>query len=81
MTRHRRELLLGVTAAAATAGSLPAPSIAQGIRELKMVTDWPENTVGLQTSAERLARSITAHLIEPIHRLKSMLEPKVYQQV
>ena len=25
-----------------------------------MVTDWPENTPGLQTSAERLARSITA---------------------
>jgi TRAP-type mannitol/chloroaromatic compound transport system substrate-binding protein len=60
MTRRRRDLLLGATAAAATAGSLPAPAIAQGIKELKMVTDWPENTVGLQTSAERLARSITA---------------------
>ena len=32
-----------VTAAAAAASSLPAPAIAQGIRELKMVTTWPKN--------------------------------------
>ena len=60
MMGRRRDIMMGATAAAATAGSLPAPAIAQGVKELRMVTDWPENTVGLQTSAERLARSITA---------------------
>jgi TRAP-type mannitol/chloroaromatic compound transport system substrate-binding protein len=43
--------------AAATA-SFPAPAIAQGLRELKMVTDWPETMPGLQTSALRFARTI-----------------------
>jgi TRAP-type mannitol/chloroaromatic compound transport system substrate-binding protein len=60
MRTRRRDLLLGTTAAVVTPASLPAPAIAQGIRELKMVTDWPENSPGLQTSAERLARSIAA---------------------
>jgi TRAP-type mannitol/chloroaromatic compound transport system substrate-binding protein len=60
MMGRRRDIMMGATAAAATAGNLPAPAIAQGIKELRMVTVWPENTVGLQTSAERLARSITA---------------------
>ena len=59
MKTRRRQLLLR-TSAIATAASLPAPAIAQGIKELKMVTDWPKNMVGLQTGAERLARSITA---------------------
>ena len=59
MRVRRRQMLLGATANAA-ASRLPAPAIAQGIRELKMVTDWPENSPGLQTSAERLARSVTA---------------------
>ena len=44
----------------ATAGGLAAPAIAQGIKELKMVTSWPPNMAGVQTSAERLAQSITA---------------------
>jgi TRAP-type mannitol/chloroaromatic compound transport system substrate-binding protein len=56
---RRRNVLLGATAAVA-AGSLPAPAIAQGIRELKMVTGWAESSPGQQASAERLARSITA---------------------
>jgi TRAP-type mannitol/chloroaromatic compound transport system substrate-binding protein len=56
----RRAVLLGTTPVIAAAASLPAPAIAQGIKELKMVTDWPENTPGLQTSAKRLAQSITA---------------------
>jgi TRAP-type mannitol/chloroaromatic compound transport system substrate-binding protein len=59
MTPRRREVLLGATAIA-TAESLPAPAIGQGIKELKMVTDWPRNSPRLQTSAERLAQSITA---------------------
>jgi TRAP-type mannitol/chloroaromatic compound transport system substrate-binding protein len=59
MRTRRREVLLGATAIAA-AGGLPAPAIAQGVKELKMVTGWsPEKMTGLQTSAERLAQSIT----------------------
>ena len=60
MKTRRREILGGRAAAVAAAGSLPAPAIAQGIKELKMVTSWPEELPGLQTSAERLAQSITA---------------------
>jgi TRAP-type mannitol/chloroaromatic compound transport system substrate-binding protein len=59
MKTRRRAVLLAATAAAA-AGSVRAPAIAQGIKELKMVTDWPENMPGLQASAKRLAQSITA---------------------
>jgi TRAP-type mannitol/chloroaromatic compound transport system substrate-binding protein len=36
----------------------PAPAIAQGVRQLKMVTDWLESTPGNQASAVRLARAI-----------------------
>jgi len=60
MTRRRRDLLLGATGAIAIAGSLPAPAIAQGIKELKMVTDWPPGLAGLDTGSQRLAQSITA---------------------
>ena len=39
---------------------MPAPAIAQSIKELKLVTGWsPEKMTGLQSSAERLAQSIT----------------------
>jgi TRAP-type mannitol/chloroaromatic compound transport system substrate-binding protein len=60
MRTRRREVLGGAMAAVAATASLPAPAIVQGTKELKMVTDWPENMPGLQTSAGRLARSITA---------------------
>jgi TRAP-type mannitol/chloroaromatic compound transport system substrate-binding protein len=40
--------------------SFRAPAIAQGIRELKMVTDWPEDTPGLHSSAVRFAQTIGA---------------------
>jgi TRAP-type mannitol/chloroaromatic compound transport system substrate-binding protein len=60
MKTRRRAVLLGAAAAVSAAGSLPAPSIAQGIKELKMVTSYPENSPGMQTSAERLAQSIAA---------------------
>jgi TRAP-type mannitol/chloroaromatic compound transport system substrate-binding protein len=60
MKTRRRDVLLGVTAAVAATGSLPAPAIAQGIKELKLVTDWTENMPGFQNSAARLAQSITA---------------------
>jgi TRAP-type mannitol/chloroaromatic compound transport system substrate-binding protein len=38
--------------------SIPAPAIAQGLRQLRMVTDWPPDMPGLQTSAVRLAHAI-----------------------
>lgn len=60
MKTRRREVLLGTVATAAAAGSLPAPAIAQGGKELTMVTSWPENSVPYQVSADRLARSIAA---------------------
>ncbi|WP_068086933.1 TRAP transporter substrate-binding protein [Polycladidibacter stylochi] len=48
-------------AAGATAGAttLAAPAIAQGKRELKMVTTWPKNFPGLGTGAQRVADRIT----------------------
>jgi TRAP-type mannitol/chloroaromatic compound transport system substrate-binding protein len=60
MRTRRREALLGSTVAAATAWSIPAPAIAQGIRELKLVTDWTDDMPGLRAGAERLAQSIIA---------------------
>jgi TRAP-type mannitol/chloroaromatic compound transport system substrate-binding protein len=36
------------------------PAIAQGSRQLKMVTDWPAGSPGLQSSAARLAQRIGA---------------------
>ncbi len=48
----------GAGAAAVAASNLAAPAIAQGKRELKMVTTWPKNFPGVGTSAERLAARI-----------------------
>ncbi len=59
----RRSFLKGAAVAGAgaavAASSLSAPAIAQGKRELKMVTTWPKNFPGLGTTAERLAKRIT----------------------
>src|SRR3954471_8525542 len=55
---RRREILTGAGLSAVAATAFPAPAIAQGLRELKMVTDWPEGVPGLQTSAVRLAETI-----------------------
>lgn len=55
---QRRTFLTGAVAAGA-AGTLAAPAVAQGKRELKMVTTWPKNFPGLGTSANRLAKMIT----------------------
>jgi len=60
MKTRRRELLLGVTAAVSAAGSLPAPAIAQGTRELTMVTSWDKDSPGWWDSAVRLAQSVAA---------------------
>ncbi len=59
MRRRRRELLIGAAASVAAVAALPAPAIGQGTKELKMATSWPKNSVGLQTSAERFAESVT----------------------
>jgi TRAP-type mannitol/chloroaromatic compound transport system substrate-binding protein len=62
----RRNFLATTAAAGAAAGAtlaaaiLPRPAIAQGTRELKMVTIWPKALPGLQAGAERIAQSITA---------------------
>jgi TRAP-type mannitol/chloroaromatic compound transport system substrate-binding protein len=57
---RRRDILTGAgsSLAAGAALSIPAPAIAQGIRQLKMVTDWPESLPGLQASAVRFARTV-----------------------
>lgn len=53
----RRDVLVGAGAAAGAGLGLPAPAIARGIRELTMVTDWPEGP-GILQSARRLAQAI-----------------------
>jgi TRAP-type mannitol/chloroaromatic compound transport system substrate-binding protein len=59
MKTRRRNVLLGAGAIAAV-GSLPAPAIAQGIKELKLVSAYPKDLPGSGTSPERLAQSIAA---------------------
>ena len=60
MKMRRRAVLVGTTITLAATKNWPSPAIAQGIKELKLVTGWtPEKMTGLQTSAERLAQSIT----------------------
>lgn len=54
----RRTFLAAAPAAAAA--SLAAPAIAQGKRELKMALAWPLNFPGFGTSAQTLAKTITA---------------------
>ena len=61
MKIRRRAVLLGATGAVVAAGGLPRPAIAQGIKELKVVTSWTiELQPGWGESADRLAHSITA---------------------
>ena len=62
MNTRRREILVGASASAAAVASLPAPAIAQGIKELKLVTAWgsPEKFPGQAASIARLVQSITA---------------------
>jgi TRAP-type mannitol/chloroaromatic compound transport system substrate-binding protein len=56
----RRQFVAGTSVGVAAAVGFPKLAIAQGVRELKMVTTWPKGLPGLQSSAERVARSITA---------------------
>jgi TRAP-type mannitol/chloroaromatic compound transport system substrate-binding protein len=56
---RRRDVLAGAGSLATGAAGFPAPAIAQGLRQLKMVTAWPAGSPGLQSSAERLAQRIS----------------------
>jgi TRAP-type mannitol/chloroaromatic compound transport system substrate-binding protein len=56
----RRRFVAGASVSVAAASAFPMPAIAQGPRELKMVTIWPKGLPGLQSGADRLAQSITA---------------------
>jgi TRAP-type mannitol/chloroaromatic compound transport system substrate-binding protein len=57
---RRRDILVGAASLTAWASaSFPAPAIAQGIRQLTMVTDWPEGP-GQHASALRFAQSVGA---------------------
>jgi TRAP-type mannitol/chloroaromatic compound transport system substrate-binding protein len=58
---RRRTILAGAGAiAAGTAQGFPAPALAQGLRQLKMVTDWPHDMPGLHAGAVRFAQTIDA---------------------
>ena len=57
----RRQFVAGAgVQAAAAASAFPTPAIAQGVRELKMVTIWPKTLPGLQSGAERFAAAVTS---------------------
>ena len=57
----RRQFVAGAgIGVAASVSVFPKPAIAQGVRELKMVTIWPKGLPGLQSSADRIAQSINA---------------------
>jgi TRAP-type mannitol/chloroaromatic compound transport system substrate-binding protein len=56
----RRQFVATASVGVAAASLVAKPAISQGVRELKMVTIWPKTLPGLQSSAERVAQSITA---------------------
>jgi TRAP-type mannitol/chloroaromatic compound transport system substrate-binding protein len=57
----RRQFVAGAGVGAVVAASaFSTPAIAQGVRELKMVTIWPKTLPGLQSGAERVAEAITS---------------------
>src|SRR5262249_29216323 len=58
---NRRQVIAGASVGVAAAASgYPKPAIAQGARELKMVTIWPNGWPGLQCGTDRVAQAITA---------------------
>jgi len=55
----RRDVLVGAGSLATGATlTFPAPTIAQGFRQLKMVTDWTDTMPGLLSASRRLAQTI-----------------------
>ena len=57
--KRRKMLACAGVISADLGANFPLPALSQGIRQLKMVTSWPADLPGLQTSAVRLARTIT----------------------
>lgn len=60
MDRRQFITKAGLGAGVAAASGLAAPAIAQGTRELRMVTSWPANYPGLGTGANDFAERVTA---------------------
>jgi len=60
MSRRRFVRAAGVGLASTATSTFPMPTIAQGVRELKMVTTWPKGLTGFGKSADRVAREIAA---------------------
>ncbi len=54
---ERRKFLKGA-ALAGTGVALAAPAVAQGVKEMNIVSTWPRDFPGLGTSAQRLAKNI-----------------------
>ena len=58
---HRRKFLRASSAAViAAGGGLATPALAQGVKEIKLVTTWPRDFPGLGVGADRVAKRITA---------------------
>jgi TRAP-type mannitol/chloroaromatic compound transport system substrate-binding protein len=55
---RRRDILAGAGSAVAGGTLFPAPAITQGVRQLKMVTDWPDVTPGIHPMAVRFAQTV-----------------------
>ncbi|MBO0332809.1 TRAP transporter substrate-binding protein [Sneathiella sp. CAU 1612] len=56
----RRKFLAASSVGVASAGLFPAPALASGKRQWKMVTSWPKGAPGVGVTAQRLADRITA---------------------
>jgi len=55
---ERRKFLKGAALAGAGSMALAAPAVAQGTKEMNIVSTWPRDFPGLGTSAQRLAANI-----------------------
>ena len=59
MKRRKFLKTAGLGATAAAASTLAAPAIAQGVKDMVIVSTWPRDFPGLGLSAQRLAARIT----------------------
>ena len=55
----RRKFLVRSGLAAGVAAAFPAPAIAQGIRELKLVTSWPKGPVEMRALLSGAVHSLS----------------------
>jgi TRAP-type mannitol/chloroaromatic compound transport system substrate-binding protein len=58
--RRRTVVKLGAVGLAASAGQIPSPAIAQGLKRLRLATTWPKDFPGLGDGAKRFANRISA---------------------